>query len=96
MRRQSRRIVLVSFPALHRFISMVLIICVIDTYLVCKLTSRLPASIPKDIFPKRTSPYGFEYYDINYNLIMTVESATLTFEFEFEGKTYGSVTAKYY
>lgn len=63
---------------------------------MCKLTTTLPASIPRDIFPKKTSPTGFEYYDVNYNLIMTVESANLTFEFEFDGKTYGSVTAKYY
>lgn len=63
--------------------------------MVCRLKTDL-SSVPRDLFPKKMSPKGFEYYDINYHLTMKVQSATLMFAFQFEGKTYGSVTAKYY
>lgn len=52
--------------------------------------------ISRDIFPRKINLAGREYYEIFCDLVMTVQSATLMFEFQFGGETYGTVKAKYY
>lgn len=52
--------------------------------------------ISRDIFTRKVGLAGREYYEIPCDLVMTVQSAALVFEFQFMKKTYGTVIAKYY
>lgn len=62
---------------------------------MCELTSDM-TKISRDIFTRKVGLAGREYYEIPCDLVMTVQSAALVFEFQFKKKTYGTVIAKYY
>lgn len=61
--------------------------------MLCTFTSDL-SSVPRSLFTKKEG-VGSSYYEISYNLVMTLQSALLVWHIEFQGKKYGSVTAKY-
>ncbi|KAL5342492.1 hypothetical protein BJX70DRAFT_394709 [Aspergillus crustosus] len=61
---------------------------------LCELESDL-RKIPTQLFHKRTNSKGVEYYHIPFVLSMTPTSASLVFELEFNGVSYGSVRARY-
>ncbi|KAJ0426171.1 actin-like ATPase domain-containing protein [Aspergillus carlsbadensis] len=61
---------------------------------VCQLKADLD-NIPRDLFKKRSNSKGVEYWEVWYTLVMTPTSASLLFELEFNGVSYGSVMAKY-
>lgn len=52
-------------------------------------------TIPKELFPIKTSPTGKEYYDISYELVMSIRSGDVHFGLEFQGKNYGTAKVQY-
>ncbi|PWY75036.1 actin-like ATPase domain-containing protein [Aspergillus heteromorphus CBS 117.55] len=61
---------------------------------VCTLESDLSA-VPTYLFEAKTNSRGTKYYRVNYVLIMTPRSASITFELEFNGTSYGLIQSKY-
>ncbi|OJJ67906.1 hypothetical protein ASPBRDRAFT_199609 [Aspergillus brasiliensis CBS 101740] len=64
-------------------------------YKLCSLTSDL-RSVPTRLFAKHTNSRGEVYYKVEYNLTMTPQSASIKFELEFNGQSYGEVQATYF
>lgn len=62
-------------------------------FTVCKLKTNLNV-VPRELFEKRIGDNGQPYYHIQFNLSMKIQNA-LVFAFEFKGKTYSSVEAKF-
>jgi len=60
----------------------------------CTVKSDL-RGIPRDRFQQRVDKKGKEYYDINFDLVVKLESALMTFSCEVDGKIMGSAEAKY-
>ncbi|KAL3954485.1 hypothetical protein ACCO45_010048 [Purpureocillium lilacinum] len=60
----------------------------------CVLTSDL-SSVPDSKFIKRRAPDNQPYFDVCYDLVVTLESAVLKFSLEMDGKAMGTVEAKY-
>ncbi|GIJ99522.1 hypothetical protein Aspvir_001655 [Aspergillus viridinutans] len=65
-----------------------------DVFEVCTLEANLSA-IPRKLFRSRTNSLGQGYYKIPYDIAMTPASASILFNLEFNGVSYGSVQAKY-
>ncbi|KAL4960015.1 Hsp70 family protein [Aspergillus stella-maris] len=63
-------------------------------FTLCEVEADLD-QIPKELFTKKTNSKGVEYYGIFYDLVMTPTSASLIFELEFNGVSYGFVRTKY-
>ncbi|KAJ5715488.1 uncharacterized protein N7483_012669 [Penicillium malachiteum] len=61
---------------------------------VCELESDL-SRIPKSLFHLHTNSAGKKCYKVNYNLVLTPCSASMIFELEFNGISYGTVRASY-
>lgn len=51
--------------------------------------------IPQTLFERRKNSKGVEYFNIPFTLSITPTSASLIFELEFNGVSYGSVRSKY-
>ncbi|KAI5853264.1 hypothetical protein DFP73DRAFT_603959 [Morchella snyderi] len=62
-------------------------------FTVCKLKTNLNV-VPRELLDKRNAENGQAYYHIQFNLSMKIQNA-LIFAFEFKGKTYSSVEAKF-
>ncbi|KAH7175320.1 hypothetical protein EDB81DRAFT_769600 [Dactylonectria macrodidyma] len=60
----------------------------------CCVTSDL-SGIPKSKFETRIDPKGLPYWDIGFDLVITLESAVMKFSLEIDGESFGSVNAKY-
>ncbi|MCJ1377667.1 hypothetical protein MMC17_000763 [Xylographa soralifera] len=60
----------------------------------CVLTSDL-TGVDRSHFKTKTSTRGAIYYDVYYNLAVTIEAAVMKFSLEINGKEIGSVTAAY-
>ncbi len=60
----------------------------------CSLKADL-RKIPRKHFLRRTAPDRRPYYDIRYDLAVTVQSAAMKFSLEIDGKELGSVEASY-
>ncbi|MCJ1283392.1 hypothetical protein MMC26_002720 [Xylographa opegraphella] len=60
----------------------------------CVLTSDL-TGVDRSHFKRQTSTKGATYYDVYYNLAVTIEAAVMKFSLEIDGKEIGSVTAAY-
>lgn len=58
------------------------------------MASNLSATSRK-LFTKKTSPAGKPYYEIGFNLVMTIRSGDVHFEVEFQGRNYGTAIVKY-
>ncbi|RAL05412.1 Hsp70 family protein [Aspergillus ibericus CBS 121593] len=65
-----------------------------ETIRLCCLEADL-RKIPRDLFEKRCNSKGVEYYKIDFTLVLIPTSASLLFELEFNGVSYGSVRSKY-
>ncbi|KAL5001046.1 hypothetical protein BDV10DRAFT_161271 [Aspergillus recurvatus] len=61
---------------------------------LCRLEADL-RKIPQELFPRKKNSRGVEYFVVNYVLSMTPTSASLLFELEFNGVSYGSVRTRY-
>lgn len=61
----------------------------------CRLKSDL-SSIPKELFKRmKQEPYGGEYWELHYKLLVSIESGPMVFSLEIGGKEYGQVLADY-
>lgn len=60
----------------------------------CILESDL-RSVPRTMFKKMIAKDGRPYYDVYYNLIVTIDSAVMRFSLEFNGQEMGKVEAQY-
>ena len=67
----------------------------VDVYNVCTLQVD-PSVIPKERFSARIGVDGLPYFDIKYDLLMTIQSASILFEFEVGGTVYRDVKASYH
>ncbi|KFG86767.1 putative hsp70 protein [Metarhizium anisopliae] len=52
-------------------------------------------SIPKSYLIKKKDPHGVTYYELHYDLVISLESAIMTFSLEVDGKTMGCVNVDY-
>ncbi|PWW76338.1 actin-like ATPase domain-containing protein [Tuber magnatum] len=62
---------------------------------VCVLEVN-PKVIPKEKFTKKIGPDGQPYFRIKFDLLMSIQSATLVFQFDIDGTKYQDVKANYY
>ncbi|KFA66207.1 hypothetical protein S40285_05120 [Stachybotrys chlorohalonatus IBT 40285] len=60
----------------------------------CTLTANLQ-EVPRTKFEQKTDKYGGPYYRVSYNLVISIDSALMSFSLELDGKKYGSVEAKF-
>jgi len=60
----------------------------------CSMKSDM-RNIPKSHFKEKTGINGETYYDIKYNLVITMKTAEMKFSLEIGGQELGSVQAKY-
>ncbi|RHZ44338.1 uncharacterized protein CDV56_100181 [Aspergillus thermomutatus] len=65
-----------------------------DVFKVCTLEANLSA-IPRKLFGSGINSLGQKYYTIPYQITMTPTSASILFNLEFNGVSYGSVQARY-
>lgn len=61
---------------------------------LCALETDL-SRIPKELFEKHQNSNGKEFYRVNYQLVLTPKSASLLFDLEFNGISYGTVRSRY-
>lgn len=62
---------------------------------VCTLTTDLNA-VPKSLFTRLTTTKGIEFDNLDFELHMMIQSATLVFELRVDGVKYGTVKADFY
>jgi molecular chaperone DnaK (HSP70) len=60
----------------------------------CLLTADL-RSVPSSEFVRKVDKNGNPYYNVNYDLVITLESALMKFSLEMDGVSMGSVEAKF-
>ena len=60
----------------------------------CVLTADL-TSVDSSFFKRKTSWDRKSYYEIHYNLVVTLQAAQMRFSLEIDGVEMGSVSAKY-
>ncbi|CAG7936151.1 unnamed protein product [Penicillium nalgiovense] len=61
---------------------------------LCELEADL-SRIPKELFTKKINSRGNQFYHVNYDLVLTPTSASLLFDLQFNGVSYGSVRSRY-
>ncbi|CAK4028306.1 heat shock 70 kDa 12B-like [Lecanosticta acicola] len=61
---------------------------------VCTLTTDLNA-VPKGLFTRLTTTKGIEFDNLDFELVMKIESANLTFELRVDNQPYGMVKADF-
>ncbi|OQE25757.1 hypothetical protein PENFLA_c008G01281 [Penicillium flavigenum] len=61
---------------------------------LCELEANL-SRIPKELFTKKTNSRGKQFYHVSYDLVLTPTSASLLFDLQFNGVSYGSVRSRY-
>ncbi|KAJ5977810.1 hypothetical protein N7501_001152 [Penicillium viridicatum] len=61
---------------------------------LCVLETDL-GRIPKELFEKKRNSKGKQFYQVNYQLVLTPTSASLLFDLQFNGVSYGSVRSRY-
>ncbi|KAE8151683.1 actin-like ATPase domain-containing protein [Aspergillus avenaceus] len=65
-----------------------------DCMRLCTLETDL-STVPRQLFHRKRTSKGVEYWEVQYELVITPTSATLLFELKFNGVAYGCVRAKY-
>jgi len=60
----------------------------------CNLKADL-SSVPKEVFKRKKLGATGEYWELHYNLLVSVESGPMIFSLEIGGKQYGQVSADY-
>ncbi|KAJ5261133.1 Heat shock protein 70 family [Penicillium angulare] len=66
-----------------------------SVFKLCEVVADL-SKVPEGLLEKKKNSSGQEYYIINYKLVLTPLSASLLFDLEFNGMSYGTVRANYY
>jgi len=66
-----------------------------DIYLVCTLKVDRSV-IPKERYECQIGINGQPYFRLDFNLLMSIDSASLVFQFEIDGTVYQDVRASYY
>jgi len=61
----------------------------------CTVTSDL-RNAPKSAFRVKTPRKGNTYCEVHYNILVTINSASMEFSIEIDGKTYGKGKAEYH
>ncbi|KAJ6050332.1 hypothetical protein N7499_010276 [Penicillium canescens] len=61
---------------------------------LCRLEADL-SRVPRELFQKHTNSKGVDYYRICFDLVLTPTSASLLFDLQFNGVSYGSVRSRY-
>ncbi|KAJ5365517.1 hypothetical protein N7517_008403 [Penicillium concentricum] len=61
---------------------------------LCELQADL-SRVPKGLFTKKTNSSGVQFYHITFDLVLTPASASLLFDLQFNGVSYGSVKSQY-
>ncbi|KOS38019.1 hypothetical protein ACN38_g11178 [Penicillium nordicum] len=61
---------------------------------LCELETDL-SRIPKELFEKKRNSKGQQFYHVSYDLVLTPTSASLLFDLQFNGVSYGSVRSRY-
>ncbi|KAJ5824733.1 Heat shock protein 70 family [Penicillium robsamsonii] len=61
---------------------------------LCELQADL-SRIPKELFPKKVNSRGTQFYYVDFDLVLTPASASLSFDLQFNGVSYGSVKFVY-
>ncbi|KAJ5964982.1 uncharacterized protein N7479_004858 [Penicillium vulpinum] len=61
---------------------------------LCEMEADL-SRIPKELFTKKTNSKGQQFYLIDFDLVITPTSASLLFDLQFNGVSYGSVRSRY-
>jgi hypothetical protein len=62
--------------------------------ILCELEADLSRT-PRELFQKHTNSKGVDYYRICLELVLTPTSASLLFDLQFNGVSYGSVRSRY-
>jgi hypothetical protein len=62
--------------------------------ILCELEADL-SRIPRELFQKHTNSKGVDYYRICFDLVLTPTTASLLFDLQFNGVSYGSVRSRY-
>ncbi|KAJ5618585.1 hypothetical protein N7528_006696 [Penicillium herquei] len=62
--------------------------------ILCEVESDL-TQVPKSLFKLRTNSHGVNYYKVSFDLVLTPCSASMIFELQFNGISYGTVRANY-
>ncbi|KAK4183350.1 hypothetical protein QBC35DRAFT_467376 [Podospora australis] len=65
-----------------------------NIHINCSFTTDL-RSVPNTKFTKRIDKHGEPYYDVNYNLVVILDSALMKFSLEMDGVSMGSVEASF-
>jgi hypothetical protein len=66
-----------------------------DLIKVCTLKTDLNA-VPKGLFTRLTTTKGVEFDNLDFELQMKIESASLVFELRVDGVKYGSVQSEFH
>ncbi|PWY68474.1 actin-like ATPase domain-containing protein [Aspergillus heteromorphus CBS 117.55] len=61
---------------------------------LCTVEADL-TKVPRKLFESKCNSKGVEYFKINFTLVLIPTSASLVFQLEFNGASYGSVRSKY-
>ncbi|KAJ5186887.1 hypothetical protein N7449_009881 [Penicillium cf. viridicatum] len=61
---------------------------------LCVMEADL-SRIPKELFEKKRNSKGKQFYHVSYELVLTPTSASLLFDLQFNGVSYGSVRSRY-
>ncbi|KGO76318.1 Heat shock protein 70 family [Penicillium italicum] len=61
---------------------------------LCEMEADL-SRIPKELFTKKTNSKGTQFYHVSFDLVLTPTSASLLFDLQFNGVSYGSVRSRY-
>lgn len=60
----------------------------------CQLTADL-RNVDRSVFKKKMSLQNGTYYEVHYDLVVTIQAAVMKFSLEIDGKEMGSVEALY-
>ena len=66
-----------------------------DIYITCTLEVD-PSVIPKKNFQRKIGVDGLPYFKLDFDLLMSIQSASILFEFEVAGTVYQDVKACYH
>ena len=71
-----------------------MLIYLADIYPVCTLKVDRSV-IPEEKYERKIGLDGQPYFKLDYNLLMSIDSAALVFQFEIDGTIYQDVRASY-
>ena len=72
-----------------------MLMLLVDIYPLCTLKVDR-SKIPKEKYHPQIGINGRPYFRLSFNLLITIDSAALVFQFEIDGTVYQDVRASYY